>query len=207
MVHSLHTHRQLNLTPSHQSGETPQTPITPQKRHNDVQASPNITPLKRSRGRHSFPLRRPIPGSPSLQSPNATPSTPQNGPDLPDTLFSPTEFEGKQGFICTYKCPLSGETCRVFSNGNNKRNRYRHVAIHAQAEEELVVSGVIALEDALAFTKLQKVVVKCDIKGCNFETKVWRTDQVRERHELEVHPEEYMQRVRERMSAKSGNCD
>lgn len=115
--------------------------------------------------------------SESPQLPNATPTTPQNGPDdLVDTLFSPTEFNGKRGFTCTYECPISEEMCAAFLNGNDKQNRYRHAAMHAEDEEELVASGIIDLEDALVFTQLPKVVVKCDIEGWSFGTGVWRID-------------------------------
>lgn len=189
---------------SHPSGETPQTPsTTPQKRQHNVQ----ISVTNRFRGRHSLPSPHKIPKSLSSQLPNATPTATaamQDGPDLVDTLFSATEFKGKHGSVCTYKCPHSGEMCRLFLSGRDRRNRYRHLATHAQTEEEFVVSGVIAMEDALAFTRLPKTVVKCGVEGCQYETKVWRTDQVRERHEMEVHPEEYTQRVRKRKNAKRG---
>lgn len=147
------------------------------------------------------------PSSPGTQVfNNSRTAAPQSSPDSLDMLFVQGKFEGRKGFVCTYKCPRSGDTCGAILSGRDRRNRYRHAATHAQAEEEIVSCGVIAMEDALALTQLSKVVVKCKIEGCDFEKKVWRTDHVRERHEMKVHPEVYTQRVRGKKKAKKG-CD
>lgn len=97
-------------------------------------------------------------------------------------------------WACIYQCPNTGMTCKRVISGQDRRNRFRHLATHAQSEEACIEEGVLDVEKALVFTQLKRVPVTCFLPGCDFIKEVWRTDKAREDHERETHPDLYEKR-------------
>lgn len=139
-------------------------------------------------------------------SPAAAPTIkvpPGNNDDVFNMLLVPDlHSDTKDGVMCIYQCPNTGRPCNTRVRGRDKRNRFRHLATHAQSEEECVADGYLRREDTLVLTRLSKIAVTCVLPNCDFRKEVWRTDKVRELHEKEAHPDLWERRKQKKNRAK-----
>lgn len=132
---------------------------------------------------------------------------PQTHEEFVDSFFVLPEND-ETPVICNYTCPALGLICNQTSRSYGRdgaRNRYRHLATHAEAEIKFVERGKLLKENAVLFGRLRRVVVTCAY--CAFLKEVWRTDGVREEHEKEAHPAVYERRQEQRRRRRKEEYD
>lgn len=189
------------------SGALPEMTSTKRKREDDDVATAPPRPPRRRRKALPHPYTPPPSSvSPSSSaSPHAESETPcPTNEDFLDSSYVCIKGRGtKASYRCLYRHPFKGDICNIVVGGRDRRNRYRHLSTHAQLEENLVAHGHLNIANAVVFTRLRKLVVTCDIAGCNFAQEVWRTEHVRENHERECHMDVYMGRLQEREDKKA----
>lgn len=121
--------------------------------------------------------------------PTASGGTPA-APD-PGSRPGPYKFENNR-WICTYIGPASkdpnAECGKVIKARDTGGARDRHLAIHAEKEERLLVDKLITKDQTVAMGMATKKTVTCRKPNCGFSVQVWRTDGVRQEHNSACHP-------------------
>lgn len=204
-IQNAHTNGETPSESSLGDGEGAQDLISSKRKREDDNDE-NIGSAKRLRRRRQW-VSALAPKSENLPSGSSTsPPAPSwdsildDKGDPEEVFFAFTRRGTRSGFCCQYQHPFDKSICNAFIAVGDKRNRYRHLALHVQEEEDYIQKRVLAKEDAVMLARLQKMVVECE--HCDFKKEVWRTDYVRENHEKKVHPDVYSRRLQDKENKK-----